>query len=376
MLARYDRYILGKLMVTFGFFTLIIVMVYWINRTIRLFDRLIGDGESMNVFLQLTALTLPYLIMIMLPLSAFAASVSTANRLGSDSEMVVLQSAGVSAFRIARPAFVLGLIAAGLMLVLAHVLVPLSRVEMALVEKDMAESVGARALDPGQFISPTSGVTAFVAEITSDGTLKNVLLSDQRNPEDRVIYTASEGFLVRSPSGPRLLLREGLAQSMDDTGTLSLLNFQDFAISLGDPEEEGDGPIRDLRAYDTLTLLSAGPDFLEPIGRRPAEALHEAHTRFSMPLLAVFTAALGFAALLVGGFSRFGFWQQVAGALMLIILIQLASNAAEDVALRSADAWPVLYAPPAFAATVVFLLLWLSDHPLRLRRIDPGGIGR
>ena len=95
MLARYDRYILGKLMVTFGFFTLIIVMVYWINRTIRLFDRLIGDGESMSVFLQLTALTLPYLIMIMLPLSSFAASVST----GATSEMSARSRASAIADR-------------------------------------------------------------------------------------------------------------------------------------------------------------------------------------------------------------------------------------------------------------------------------------
>ena len=85
---------------------------------------------------------------------------------------------------------------------------------------------------------------------------------------------------------------------------------------------------------------------------------------------------LGFAALLVGGFSRFGFWQQVAGALMLIIIIQLASNAAEDIALRDAAAWPVLYAPPAFAAFVVFVLLWISDHPIRFRKIDPGGLNQ
>ena len=41
MLARYDRYILGKLMVTFGFFTFILVLVYWINRAILLFNRMV-----------------------------------------------------------------------------------------------------------------------------------------------------------------------------------------------------------------------------------------------------------------------------------------------------------------------------------------------
>ncbi|MEM1078716.1 MAG: LptF/LptG family permease [Pseudomonadota bacterium] len=368
MLARYDRYILGRLMVTFGFFTLIIVLIYWINRSIRLFDRLIGDGQSLALFAQLSLLSLPYLIYLMLPLSAFAASVSTGNRMGSDSETVALQAAGVGAFRIVRPAFYLGIMAAALMLVLAHLLIPLSRVTIAELEAQLADAVGARLLEPGKFQSPVDGVTVFVGEVTDDGVLSKVLLSDQRDAATEVLYTANQALLVRSETGPQLVMISGLAQSLRADGSLSILRFEDFALSLGTVEMPEERVLRDLRGWDTLTLLRADPEMLELVRKSRAEFLHEAHRRFATPALAVCTALLGFAALLVGGFSRFGFWQQVAGAIVLIVVIQLFANFAEDIALQSDTAWPILYAPVLFAATAVALLLYIADHPLQRRR--------
>ena len=73
-MARFDRYMLSQLLVLFGFFSLILVLIYWINRAVRLFDRLIADGQSAWVFLELTSLSLPGIIRIVLPLSAFVAA--------------------------------------------------------------------------------------------------------------------------------------------------------------------------------------------------------------------------------------------------------------------------------------------------------------
>jgi lipopolysaccharide export system permease protein len=44
--ARFDRYMLSQLMVSFGLFALVLVLVYWINRAVRLFDQIIASGES------------------------------------------------------------------------------------------------------------------------------------------------------------------------------------------------------------------------------------------------------------------------------------------------------------------------------------------
>ena len=44
--SRLDRYLLSQLLGLFGFFSLVLVAVYWINRAVGLFDQLIGDGQS------------------------------------------------------------------------------------------------------------------------------------------------------------------------------------------------------------------------------------------------------------------------------------------------------------------------------------------
>ncbi|HBQ48692.1 MAG TPA: LPS export ABC transporter permease LptF, partial [Hyphomonas atlantica] len=120
-MPRFDRYVLSQLMVLFGFFALVLVSVYWVNRAVSLFDELIADGQSAGVFLEFTALSLPNVIRLVLPIAAFIAAVYVTNRLTSESELVVVQSSGFSPFRLARPVAMFGLLVALLMAVLVHV---------------------------------------------------------------------------------------------------------------------------------------------------------------------------------------------------------------------------------------------------------------
>ena len=61
-MARIDRYLLQQLLSVFGFFGLVLVLVYWVNRAVVLFDQLIADGQSTAVFFELTVLSLPKII--------------------------------------------------------------------------------------------------------------------------------------------------------------------------------------------------------------------------------------------------------------------------------------------------------------------------
>jgi hypothetical protein len=111
--SRFDRYLLSQLLSLFGFFALVLVAVYWVNRAVGLFDQLIGDGQSALVFLEFSILTLPNAIRLVLPIAAFAATVYVVNRLMQESELVVMQATGFSAFRLARPVLYFGLTVMG-----------------------------------------------------------------------------------------------------------------------------------------------------------------------------------------------------------------------------------------------------------------------
>ena len=102
-MSRFDRYILSQSFVVFGFFTFVFLAVIWINRAIKMFDRLIADGHSVVIFFEFSALTLPGAMAEIIPLSAFATSVYITNRLSSESELVVMRATGFSPWRMARP---------------------------------------------------------------------------------------------------------------------------------------------------------------------------------------------------------------------------------------------------------------------------------
>ena len=73
-MPRIDRYILTQYLTQFGFFALVLVSIYWINRAVQLFEQLIQDGQTALVVLEFTALTLPLVISVVLPVAAFAAA--------------------------------------------------------------------------------------------------------------------------------------------------------------------------------------------------------------------------------------------------------------------------------------------------------------
>ena len=253
------------------------------------------------------------------------------------------------------------------MLVLSHILVPLARTQLATREADLADDVTAQFLEEGRFMHPVSGVTVYIGELTEDGVLERVLISDARQAESRVLYTADQALLVRTEDGPRLVLIDGLAQTLDREDELSVLAFQDFAFNLGELAQPSALVIRDLRAFPTSVLFEAEPELINSLGFTKAHFLHEAHTRTAKPLAAIFIAVIGFSVLLVGGFSRFGFWQQVAYGVLLLVFLQLINNGAENAALNNEYAWPFLYLPAVVGAVLAFMMLALADHPVFAR---------
>ncbi len=358
-----------QLLTMFGFFALVLVSVYWVNRAVSLFDQLIGDGQSALVFLELSMLTLPAVIRSVLPVAAFAAAVFVTNRLANESELLVMQATGFSAFRLVRPVLIFGLIVAGLLAVLAHLLVPAARAELAQRQGEIAENITARFLTEGAFLHPATGITIYIREVTETGELREVFLSDARNPESRTSYTAQRALIVRGEDGPKLVMLQGLAQTIRyQSEQIFVTRFADFTYDLGDLIGQGRADRRDLREMPTSALLTPDDRLLELTRATPAAVLTELHNRIVHPLLAPVAASLGFAALLLGGFSRFGLWRQILGAVVAIILLQLVSNAATGLALTDPRLWPVNYAPILLGAAATIALLWWADRPRSPRR--------
>ena len=368
-MARFDRYILSQLMMLFGFFALVLVMVYWINRAVVLFDQLIANGQSAGVFVEFTALTLPNVIRLVLPIAAFAASLYVGNRLISESELLVMQASGFSPYRMIRPVVVFGIIVALLVGVLTHFLVPLSVKRLNLRQAEISENITARLLTEGQFLHPSEGITFYIREITPQGDLRDIFLMDTRSSAEHVTYTARQALLLRHETGPKLVMFDGMAQALTLDGTrLATTRFTDFAYDIAGLIEALQPGARGVKELSTAELIWPTQAGLDETGQPRAVLLYEGHGRTSQALLSVVAALVGFAAMMVGGFSRFGLWRQVVGAMIALIVLKSVDNALADAARSDAALWPLSYGAIVLGVAMTFALLWLSDRPALFRR--------
>ncbi|SFQ23120.1 LPS export ABC transporter permease LptF [Donghicola eburneus] len=357
-MGRTDRYMLSQLMVLFGFFALVLVSIYWINRAVVLFDTLIGDGQSVAVFLEFSMLSLPAVIGLVLPLASFAAAVQMTNRLSSESELVVMQATGFSPWRLARPVAIFGIAVAILGGVLTNGLIPASSEQLKLREKEISQNMTAKLLKDGVFLHPTRGVTFYIRGIAENGTLEDMFLSDNRDSEARVTYTAKEAYLTRSDGRPRMVMVDGMSQSLDrETGRLSVTYFEDFVYDVSGflTSEDGIDPNRDFMS--TWDLLTKTSEMAALAGDTEGEILETAHKRINDPLLCLVTALLGFSALLAGGFSRFGSGAYILLSIFLIIVLMIIQSAVKDPARTNAALWWLTYLPSVAGFGMIGVLL-------------------
>ncbi|SNR35034.1 LPS export ABC transporter permease LptF [Paracoccus sediminis] len=373
-MPRIDRYILGQMLTLFGFFALVLVSVYWINRAVSLFDDLLSDGRTALVVLEFTALTLPLVISVVLPVAAFAATAYGTNRMAGESELVAMQAAGLSPWRLARPVLVFGVLVGVMVAVLVHGLVPMARARLADRQAELAQDATERFLRPGTFQYPSDGITLFIRDIAGDGRLLDLFIEDARDPANQTVYTSEEALVVRAETGPVLILLRGMSQNLRQSGdrqSLAVTRFDELSYDVGAMFAGGGQRGRDLRDYGTVRLLDPDAALLAATGAAPAEARREAHERIAQPLLSPIAAMIGFATLLIGGYSRFGVWRQVLWAIAGLIAVQFLTNAAADQAGRDPSLWPVLYLPALIGAAMCCGLLWLAGRP---RRLKSGGV--
>jgi lipopolysaccharide export system permease protein len=366
---RFDRYMLSQLVVMFGFFSLVLVLVYWINRAVVLFDRLIADGQSASVFFEFTALSLPGVIRLALPLSAFAATVYVTNRMTAESELVVVQATGYSPYRLARPVLYFGIIVFALMTLLMHVLVPLASVRLDARQTEIAKNITARFLTPGVFLEPTDGLTFYIGDVTPAGELQNVFLTDLRDPAQQVTYTASKAYLVRSGASTQLVMVDGLAQILQsDSQVLSTTSFKDFAYDIGSFITASTREGRRADQVPTLELLQANDVLITETGQTKGQLIARAHDRLSQSILGSVAALLGFAALIVGGFSRFGVWRQVLLAIFLIIVIKAVETVGLTAARNDPSLWFAAYTASIVGMLIIAGLLFKAARPALFKR--------
>ena len=360
-----DRYIFKQVVISFVFFLSIFTLIFWINRAIRLFDQLIANGHSSSIFSELAILSLPSIASIVFPLACFASVIFATNRLKNDAEITILQSSGLSPFRLLKPYFIFGVLCMISLGFFTTLIVPFTSKTLFERQVELDSSVSARLLKKGKFIHPIPGVTFFVKEIEEDGTLLNVFFHDRRSQDEFLTYTATRAFLAKDENKTALYMENGLIQTLDASRKqLSTTEFKSVTIDLSDAIEKRNQDKINLSHVPTWLLITNMQKAKKLTNASKSSTNFELHTRLHRPIFCFVAALLGFSSLLIGTHSRFGFSKQIMLALSVIILMKIIESYTIKVSISDFSSWPLLYLPSFFgiSASILFLMVANSQY--------------
>ncbi|PWS37821.1 LPS export ABC transporter permease LptF [Falsiroseomonas bella] len=309
-MTRIDRYIFrqlagGLLAVTAGLAALV-----WLTQSLRFIELVLDRGLSLTVFIELTSLMLPGFIAVILPITTFVVVLFVYVRMNSDRELVVMRAAGLSPLRLARPAISLALISVAVGYMLNMWLVPLSHGAFRMWQFEIRNQMAAILLQEGVFSSIGNELTVYARSRERDGTLRGILVHDQREPGAPVTIIAEQGRITTTPLGPRVLLINGVREQMEagrngQPPRLNTLSFAENSVDLARATRQEEVRARDSRERSIPELLDPDPaEGLRP--RDVARFYGEAHQRMSAPLTALSYALVALAVALTGQFRRHG----------------------------------------------------------------------
>ena len=208
----FGRYVFRTTIVAFLVITVSLTLVLWFTQAIREFDLVTSQRQAVIVFVGITALFIPMLVMMIAPIGLVMAAAHVLNKLSSDSEIIVMSAAGVSPWRLLRPLLAAGLLVSLLVAVIAIYLSPLSlrvlRDRLTEIRADILTNI----VQPGRFTTIGSNLTFHIAGRRQNGLLLGIFIDDRRDPKERATYLAERGEVVKTNSGTFLVLESGNAQ--------------------------------------------------------------------------------------------------------------------------------------------------------------------
>jgi lipopolysaccharide export system permease protein len=354
-LPRLSIYVLGQMIGPIALFAFLLTAVIWLTQSLRLLDLVINRGQSAPTFVYLTLLIIPSLLVIILPIAYFAGTLFALNKLNSDSELVVMSAAGFSRAQIALPV----LIAAALVMALTYLnglyLMPAGQRAMKDKVVDIRADIGAALLNEGEFNTPADGLTVFIRELNSDGTIRGVMVHDNRNKRTPVTYLAVRGQLAQTPGGARLIMFDGtVEESGHSGGQLTMLKFQRDVFDL----DQFAGPARATERATSERYLS---ELFAPNPKLPTKLrnayIAEGHNRLSQPLYCLAFAMIALAAVLRGRRARGANALRLAFAALAAAVVRIAGYGVQGLAVSAPSLMFLFYLIPLLGAAIALAVL-------------------
>ncbi len=278
------RYMFRATMGAFLITLVSLTVVIWFTQAMREFDLITSQRQTLLVFVGITGLIIPLLVMMIAPIALVMASAHVINKLSSDSEIIVMNAAGISPWLLLRPFLVAAAVVSVLLAVIAAYVSPRSLRALRDWSAQVRADILTNIVQPGRFTTVGGNLTFHIADRRQNGLLVGIFVDDRRDPKEHSTYLAEQGEIVKNDSGSFLVFQGGSIQRLEaGQRDPRIVMFDRYAFDLSQFTGGAQNVVYTVREKYIWDLLWPKPD--DPLYVAQSDQYRsELHDRLSTPL--------------------------------------------------------------------------------------------
>lgn len=340
--------------------------IVWIALALKELNVVTSEGNDVIMLVKITSLALPNLLAVIAPFALLIATMHTLNRLGGDSELIVLTASGSPVWELARPLVVLAVMVAIGVGVVNHVVQPWSLQKLKSYIVQMRADLLSKVIQPGRFSSPEPDLAFHIRARDLNGDLRGLVVSDRRKKEEDRTYLAEKAVITKQDETAYLILSDGHILRRSKTNTPpQIVMFDQYIVNLDDfDRQSGGGPIDFKPRERYLDQLLYPEDSSRLYQKYKGQFRAELHERFTAPLYPIAFALIALAVVGQAQSTRENRTERLVIGFLIAVGLRLAGFAANTLVVKSSAFTFLMYLLPlgAIAGAIISLKLGTRPH--------------
>ena len=353
MINRLTRYIIIEQIKPFLFFLSVMAGIIWLVKSLPSLEYIIEYNQPVTIFAQVITYILPSVLLIVVPFAALAATSFTINRLLSEAELITVMNSGLSNFQLFRPFFIFSILISIFLFLLVFIIAPASQKNLREIMHVAGNNLDKQIMQVKKHYSPTPDISMYIGGLNEDNELANILITDDRQENMSITYSAATGNMLINDPHIDLHLRNGVMQSFNKIeNSLILTNFGFLELNIADSLKSDHSLKFGPSEMSPTQMLKKAKNLKNSMAKK---YLAEAHLRIVLIFTPISLCIFSFSCFLLWGYSRRGYTFLIFLIFFVALIMQSSTFASKSLFLSEKTYWQTIYLPTIL--TFVFGLL-------------------
>lgn len=208
LLTATDRYIAKLIFVPLVGTLVIAVMLFVLDKMLRLFDFVVNEGGPVSVVWRMLANMMPEYLTLGIPIALMLGILLAFRKLATSSELDVFQAVGQGYGRLLKVPYIYAIILAGVNLALVGYIQPYARYAYEEIRFELRQGALGASIKTGEFTSFGDNLTLRIEESREDGReLNGIFIRAQNKKEESLAATARSGQFMGTDDPDTIILR-------------------------------------------------------------------------------------------------------------------------------------------------------------------------